>query len=219
MQKHPVLLLSILLGALLVLAACGGDEGYSTTFDEPEAWAVGADSDVEGAVVDGRYELLVKRPVGQHWTTAGVTLDDGIYQVETTQLEGNEDAGYGLVLRLNTSDSGDDFYLFEISSDGFAFIARCEDDCASRDGTIPLVGDGWFETPLIKTGLNQTNTLRVDAEGGNFIFFINGNEVGRASDSTLRRGDIGLMVETLGFPGVKVAFDNVSVEPIPSAEE
>jgi hypothetical protein len=211
-KKSVAILLVFLLAIFLV--ACSGSESYSTTFDEDGNWAVGSDGDVEGAVKDGRYEMLVKQPVGQFWTTAGENLSDGVYQVETTQLEGDLDAGYGMVYRLNTNDNQDSFYLFEISSDGYAFVARCENNCASRDETVNLIDEGWFTTPLIKQGLNETNVLRVKAEGGNMIFSINGSEVGRASDSELRNGDIGLMVETIGFPGIKVAFDNFTVDPL-----
>jgi hypothetical protein len=213
-SKKNSIAVSLALLCAILLAACSGSASYSTTFDENDNWAVGSDGDVDGAIVDGRYEMLVKQSVGQFWTTAGENLSDGIYQVETTQLEGDLDAGYGMVYRLNTNDNQDSFYLFEISSDGYAFIARCENNCASRDETINLIDQGWFTTPLINQGLNATNVLRVKAEGGNMIFSINGSEVGRASDSELRNGDIGLMVETIGFPGIKVAFDNFTVDPL-----
>ena len=46
------------------------------------------------------------------------------------------------------------------------------------------------------------------------IFFVNDQEVGRVTDNTLSRGDIGIMVETLGQGGVLVAFDNFTVTPL-----
>jgi hypothetical protein len=196
------------------MVACQQDKSYATTFDEVGNWAVDSDTEVEGTVNDGQYELLVKQPSGQFYTTAGENFGDGIYQVETTQIEGNPDAGYGMVMRLNSDDNGDSFYLFEISSDGFAWIGRCDNGCRSAADQVALVNDWWFETPLVKQGVGETNLLRVKAESGNMIFSINGTEVGRVTDSTLRQGDIGLLVETLGFPGVKVAFDNFTVEPL-----
>ena len=78
----------------------------------------------------------------------------------------------------------------------------------------PLVGEWWFESTAVQQGLNKTNVLRVQAEGGNMIFFVNDQEVGRVTDDAFRSGDVGLMVETLGLGGVQVQFDNVSVTPL-----
>jgi hypothetical protein len=44
-------------------------------------------------------------------------------------------------------------------------------------------------------------------------FYVNGIEVGRTSDGRLAEGDIAVAVETLGEPGVRVAFDNFKVTP------
>lgn len=211
--KHITFLLLVAL-LMVTAAACRHDTSYTTTFDEVGGWAVDSDTDVEGSVTNGRYELLVKQPSGQFYTTAGESFADGIYQVEATQVEGNLDAGYGMVFRLNSNDGSDSFYLFEISSDGYAWIGRCDNGCNTDADQVALVNEWWFETPLIKQGLGETNVLRVNAESGNMIFSINGTQVGRVTDDALRRGDIGLLVETLGFPNVKVAFDNFSVQPL-----
>jgi hypothetical protein len=58
------------------------------------------------------------------------------------------------------------------------------------------------------------NKLRVNVEGGNMIFYVNGQEVGRVTDNTFANGDIGVLVETLGLGGVHVQFDNFTVTPI-----
>lgn len=197
---------------LLFVAACARNEPYLATFDEAGAWAVGDELDVNGAIVDGRYELTVKASVGAFWTTANEQFSSGIYTVEATQTAGTLDAGYGMMFRVNNESNS--FYLFEISSDGFVWIGLCENACSNE--TI-LVGNnpaGWFESDAIVTGLGETNTLRVEAEQGNLIFFINDIEVGRRTDTTLAAGDIGLLVETLGIGDVTVAFDNFSVTPL-----
>jgi hypothetical protein len=134
--------------------------------------------------------------------------------VEATQLEGPLDNGYGMVFRANPDT--DDFYLFEVSGDGFVWIGRCSAGCEGE--VVPLVGDGWVESSAVRTGLNQTNTLRAQAEGGNLIFSVNGQEVGRVSDTTLSEGDIGLLVETLGEGGVRIGFDNFTVTPLDASE-
>lgn len=204
-------LLFVVLLLSLVLAACrGGDEAYLETFDAPGTWRVGDDADASGQVRNGVYDLLVTADDAIIWTTAGQDFGDGVYQVEATQVEGPLNNGFGLLFRLN--DNNDDFYLFKISGDGYVWIGRLRGGGAVE--SQPLIGDWWFESTAVQQGLNRTNTLRVEAEAGNMIFFVNNQEVGRVTDTAFRRGDIGLMVETLGLGGVRVHFDNVSVSPI-----
>jgi hypothetical protein len=103
-----------------------------------------------------------------------------------------------------------DFYLFKVSGDGYVWIGRYVD--GAEDGTI--IGSHWFESAAVKQGLNQTNRLRVHAESGNLIFYVNDNEVGRVTDNSFREGDVGLFAQSLGFGGVRVIFDNLSVNPL-----
>jgi hypothetical protein len=56
--------------------------------------------------------------------------------------------------------------------------------------------------------------LRVEAESGNMIFYVNGQEVGRVTDKTFQSGDIGLFAQSLGFGGVHIQFDNYAVTPL-----
>lgn len=198
---------------LLLLSACGllpVNGPYHETFDEAGQWGVGDDLNVEGQVENGVYDFLVKRDTGLFWATAPVTRGDGIYEVEATQVEGPLDNGYGMLFRFDPED--DDFYIFEVSGDGYVWIGRCAGGCS--EASLPLVGDGWIESAAVKQGLDQTNVLRVRAEGANLIFFVNGEEVGRVTDNTLDEGDVGMMVETLGQGGVRVRFDNFKVLPL-----
>lgn len=208
-------LFQLLLGAamlflLLLSAACGGNEPYTETFDDPGDWRVGSDSDVEGEVEDGVYDFLVKADDLTIWTTAGENFGDGVYEVEATQVEGPLNNGYGMLFRVD--DENDNFYLFKVSGDGFVWIGRYRD--GGEEEAEPLVGEWWFESEAVEQGLNVTNTLRVFAEDQNMIFYVNDQEVGRVSDGAFSSGDIGLMVETLGQGGVRVQFDNFTVEPI-----
>jgi hypothetical protein len=194
---------------IAVLAGCRSDQPYVETFDAPGSWRTGSDADAIGQVANGVYEMLVEADDVTIWTTAGQSFSDGMYQVEATQVDGPLNNGYGMVFRLN--DETDDFYLFKISGDGFVWIGRYQDGGTAVE---PMVGEWWFESPAIRQGLNQTNTLRVSAEGANLIFYVNDQEVGRVTDETFASGDIGLLVETLGLGGVKVQFDNFTVTPI-----
>ena len=208
MRKY-FLAISLLSLALLATAACGGQQPYLEPFDAPGDWRTGDDIDVEGDVRDGVFDMLVKADDMFIWTTAGQEFDDGIYEVEAMQVDGPLDNGYGMLFRVD--DETDDFYLFEISGDGFVWIGRYRDGGDSE--ITPIIGESWFESTAVRTGLNITNTLRVEAESANLIFYVNDQEVGRVTDDAFSKGDIGLMVRTLGAGGVRVQFDNFSVNP------
>lgn len=205
-QRNSIIILSLL---LLWLTACGGDKPYTETFDEPGTWRIGSDADATGQVTEGVYDMFVKADDVTIWTTAGETFSDGVYEVEATQVSGPLNNGFGMVFRLDNNK--DDFYLFKISGDGYVWIGRYRNGGAEAE---PLVGEWWFESPAVQRGLNQRNILRVEAEGGNLIFSVNGQEVGRVTDNAFTSGDIGLLVETLGLGDVQVQFDNFTVTPL-----
>ena len=207
-------LVGVWLLSIIVLAGCANDadRAYRETFDAPGNWRTGTDTDAEGVIDEGVFDFLVKADNLVTWTTAGESFTDGIYELEATQVEGSLNNGYGMLLRTN--DEQDNFYLFEISGDGYVWIGRYRR--GGEEEAEPLVGDWWFESDAVNQGLDNTNRLRVRVEGGNFIFFVNDIEVGRFSDDAFASGDIGLLVRTLGEGGVRVEFDNFNVTPLDS---
>jgi hypothetical protein len=202
--------IAVLLLLAIVLVGCGGNDTYVEMFDEPGTWSAGSDIDVDGDVRDGMYDLLVKADNLLIWASAGEQFGDGVYEVEATAVAGPVNNGFGMVFRLD--EDADNFYLFKISSDGFVWIGKLVN--GGLEENRPLVQDWWFESSAVKTGLNETNVLRVRAESGNMIFFVNDQEVGRVTDNSFRSGDIGVIAETLGLGGVQVHFDNFTVSPL-----
>lgn len=200
-----------LLALALLLVACGGYGSYETGFDERDGWGVGNTVEVEGMVADGAYRLRVDAERGIFWSTAGISAGDGTYVVEATQTAGPLDNGFGLMFMVDPEAL--DFYLFEISGDGYVWLGRCEGGC--EENQVILVDEGWFEAPAIKQGLNEMNRLRVEVKDGNMIFYVNGTEVGRGVDTAFTAGDVGVLVETLGEGGVEVEFDNFRYTPDP----
>lgn len=207
-----ITLLTFLLIALIGCSNDGADATLNETFDAVGSWRVGDDADAMGAVIDGVYRFDIKQESGSFWTTAGSTFANGVYEVDVVQRTGSVDAGYGMMFRVDDrEDQSDAFYLFEVSADGHVWIGRCLQGCSEQK---ILVNNWWFESPAVNKGLDQTNRLRVYAEYGNLIFYVNDQEVGRVTDYTLIEGDIGLYVETLGTGGVQVEFDNFTINPI-----
>lgn len=195
---------------ITVLAACDGPEPFHETFDEPGNWSSDNDSEVRGEVINGVYEFEVKADDLTTWTTAGLAFSDGWYEVEATQVSGPDNNLFGMVLRVDNET--DNFYAFQISGDGFVWIGRYHN--GGNIEATPIIGNWWFESPAIKQGSGLRNKLAVRAEAGNMIFYVNDQEVGRVTDNTFARGDIGLMVGSLGQGGVLVRFDNFKVTPL-----
>ncbi len=210
---HAVRLTLILaVAALFSLIGCSGGAGglpFVETFDEPDDWSTGEDAYSIGAVVDGVYDFTVLENDISRWAAAGRNFSDGVYEVEATPVEGPLDNGYGLLFRADPAAGN--FYLFKVSADGYVWIGRYKDGAEE----MTIIGDHWFESPAVLRGLDVTNVLRVQAEAGNMIFFVNGQEVGRVTDTTFAEGDVGVLVQTLGGGGVRVLFDNLSVRPLP----
>lgn len=215
LKLRPLHLIAIMAILGLVFALVGCQDGGSSalpfieTFDEPGNWGTGEDAYSAGTVVDGVYDFKVIDNDLSRWASAGMNFSDGIYELEATPVEGPLDNGYGLLFRANAEKG--DFYLFKVSADGYVWIGRYRD--GAEEAT--MIADHWFESPAVLRGLNVTNKLRVQAEAGNMIFYVNDQEVGRVTDNTFTNGDVGVLVQTLGGGGVRVLFDNLSVKPLP----
>ncbi len=212
-HRGPVrITLIVAVAALIGLIGCRGGTGglpFVETFDEPGAWGTGEDAFSIGVVADGVYDFTVLENDISRWASAGVNFSDGIYEVEATPVEGPLDNGYGLLFRADAAAG--DFYLFKVSADGYVWIGRYKGGAEE----VTIIGAHWFESPAVLRGLDVTNVLRVQAEAGNMIFYVNGQEVGRVTDTTFASGDVGVLVQTLGGGGVRVLFDNLSVQPLP----
>lgn len=205
---RPLILLMVF--AMIAMACSVFDSGpYEESFDAAGSWGTGASADVEGQVSEGVYEMLVESNHGIYLATAGERFADGAYELDATQIDGPLNNGYGMLFRVD--EESDSFYVFEVSGDGYVWIGYCTDLCESE--AVALVGGDWFRSPAVKMGLHETNNLKVIADGSRMTFFVNGLEVGRATDSRLAEGDVAVMVETLGEPGVRVVFDNFSHIP------
>ncbi len=198
-----------LLAAISLLVGCQEKGPYSTDFDEVGSWGTGATADVEGVVRNGVYDMFVTADSGLFWANADLRLGDGTYELSARAVEGPVDNGYGMMFMMDPETN--DFYLFEVSSDGFVWIGRCVGSCA--DDIVFLVGEGWFESPAVNQGLDQVNHLRVTTNRGTMRFFVNDQPVGEAFDNALVEGDIGLAVETYGLGEVRVLFDSFRFTP------
>ena len=195
-------------------AVPAGNVVYKTDFNRLGVWPDGIiedadDSRVTGAEIgisNGVYVFTAYSPDTFFWVTTGQSFGSAVYQVEATAVGGPLDNAFGMLFMAD--NRRDNFYRFEISSDGYMRLTRCDAGCNESDY---LVSDGWVTSNAIKQGLNQTNVLRVVAVDGRLVFYINNQEVAKANDATYTTGDIGLFVNSQSEGNVTIHFDNFYV--------
>ncbi len=196
--------LCVLAAALL---ACGAQNygPWTESFDEAGDWKLSADAAATVSVANGALRIHVFELGQVAWASAGRDYSDFRLTVEATQVSGPDDNEYGVLVRM----AGDQqFYVFSISGDGYARIARYS------DGTWNLLGSDWVESDAIHQGA-ATNVLEVEARGAMFVFSVNGTQVLQAEDAQLAKGDIGLYAGAFNEADVVIDFDNLEVEPLP----
>ncbi len=180
-----------------------GEILYSAAFLNGDIW-----KDIHSYHINqnGQRHITVSRPgsFSCHWPTKK-PFSDFVLDVETTVEGGPADNAYGVVLRQQ--NSGNEFYRFKISSDGYFGFDLCESG-VWKD-IVP-----WTKSDVINAG-KGSNQIRVVCQGSTFSYEVNGVKLGECTDSTLASGMAGLVVEALSQGGVKVAFGNFTIREIP----
>ncbi|MDX1523044.1 MAG: hypothetical protein R3264_15570, partial [Anaerolineae bacterium] len=133
---------------------------------------------------------------------ADVTVESELF-VEKTDSD-NGDFRYGLALRR----TNDNFYAFTISSrtDSWYILK------SSVDGLEVL--DEGSEDSIKGDGRANLNVLRVDAEGDEFIFYIDGRPVSILSDADYPEGEVGFFVENFDEPLAHIHFDTLKISEV-----
>jgi hypothetical protein len=172
-------------------------------------WDMWEDEDVSTNYVNGEYAVSVYTDYYMGWGNPepGIALRDYVIDVDIRQVEGPVDNNYGVLLRYQEDDEHEDFYWFQISSDGFHTV-----EMNYQDEWTTL--SEWEESDAINQGVGATNHLQVVSSGDEFSMFVNGVFLVTVSDNTLGAGNIALAAGALGEPGVVVHFDNVEVSAL-----
>jgi hypothetical protein len=135
------------------------------------------------------------------------------FQVQMTFLKyGKQFSGGGLVFRGDSATSK--YYVLEIFESGrYTFYSCAGNDCSHGIAGYPNQPE---VISSFHTGLNQTNTIAVVANGNTFTFYANGvSFAGPITDTTYTQGMIGFYAEggSEGGPGATtdVAYSNAKV--------
>jgi hypothetical protein len=129
------------------------------------------------------YHVIETLPNHYYFCTSLDTVGDFAFQVKMTITQGNHG---GIAFRVN-SDLGD-YYSFQISTDGAYGLTLVHNNTSSG---VKKLQQG--SSASIHTGLNQTNLVTVIAQGRDFFLYANKQFLAKVSDSTLNKGNIGLL--------------------------
>jgi hypothetical protein len=119
-------------------------------------------------------------------------------------LAGGLESSFGVFFRMV---SPEEFYRFDITGNGRYSVER-----HNANGTWSRFVEDWPLSDAIKQGYNETNLLRIYAEGPVVAVYANGELLHQFEDPTLTEGNIALSGGTFGQPGLSVSFDNLIVQ-------
>ncbi|MEM9775552.1 MAG: hypothetical protein AAF902_13305 [Chloroflexota bacterium] len=163
------------------------------------------------AFADGQYRLMSNVPNELFWTTAGVMLGPGVYEVDVMFNQSETGSGAGLTLLMHEEGENDQFLLYQIDPDGFVWIGLCQSGC---EIVMPLTGGGWYAVEAIDQSRGGTNRLKVFVKESELVAYVNDVEVGYVFDWRISGvGDVGLLVESGEVGNVSADFDNFSWQP------
>jgi hypothetical protein len=213
-MKSKLLLLSFL--TLFITTACtsGGSKSnpaaptaftplpFVDNFDNPASgWKTSADTAIQIKYQNSALQFVIDDINQIAWSTPNQKFGDFTLDVDTTQLDGPDDNGYGIIVRYVDDRN---FYRLDISGDGYY------DAMKFKDGKWIKLQD-WAESTAIHQGAT-TNHLRVNAQSNRFTFTVNDQVVYTFTDDDFRQGDIGLSAGTFfDHAGVRISFDNLQV--------
>ncbi|MCA9980591.1 MAG: hypothetical protein KDD89_07160 [Anaerolineales bacterium] len=188
-----------------------GRVNYLENFSEADEWGTGSitaeDDDTvieaEAIVNDGAFDFTVHASESLFWSTASENFEDGVYEVRATAVDGPLDNGFGMIFMFD--NDRDNFYMFEVSSDGYVWVGRYEQGGEVIDAFLE---DGWLQSGAVNQGLNASNLLRVEVDNGQMTFYVNDQRVASATDTSFSGGNIGVFVETFSEGGARVLFDD-----------
>ena len=113
-------------------------------------------------------------------------------------------------LAVRSSSDGQDFYFMGITCDGQWGFFRMEPDV-----NIIKISDYKPAEPL-NSGTNVQHRVGIWMSGSSFTFYIDGKQVGSASDSTLSSaGFIGFLIAHTNTPGFTVLVDKLQYWNVP----
>jgi hypothetical protein len=166
-------------------------DNYFIGYHEPEYYHV--------EITGPNYKTTVFEPQKRSFNDFTVELQV-LTVSKKTAAEGN--FRYGIAFRR----AGDQYYAFTISPRTQKWFVL-----KNSPSGIEVLIEGTDESIH---ELDQDDTLRVDAQGSNFLFHINDQLVGQASDPEYASGEIGFYVESFDSTNTHIHFDKLIIRDV-----
>ena len=166
-------------------------DNYFIGYHEPEYYHI--------EVTSPNYKTTVFEPQKKSFNDFTVELQVLTVSKKTAAAG---DFRYGLAFRR----SGDQYYAFTISPRTKKWFVL-----KSSPSGITVLTEGTDENIH---ELDNDDTLRVDAQGPNFLFHINDELVGQATDPDYAGGEVGFYVESFDVPSVHIHFDKLTIRDL-----
>ena len=158
---------------------------------------------------DGFLNMTARANANWHnwWVSSPVLLN--AYVEATIQMSNCSGADrFGLIVRSTTG--GQNFYFLSITCDGRWGFFRMAEDVEIE--TIL----GYQSSDAINEGLREPHRIGIWMEGNNFNIYINGEQVGTATDPQLdEAGMTGFMIVFANTPGFTVQVDQLRYWNLP----
>lgn len=143
-----------------------------------------------------------------YWASPGLESQlpgDVRVEVDATKNGGPDENDFGIICRYTTTNDSASFYQFMLTSDGYAGIVL-----VTNGNQNMISSDKLQPSDAIKTGA-ASNHIRADCVGTTLTLYANGQQVATATDTSLTKGDVGLIAGTYQEPGTDIFFDNFVV--------
>lgn len=204
-----------LLAGLLVLAFATLACGLPTTSDSNvlfqddfsdtgSGWYTSSDSDGLMDYSNGVFDMQVYTSDLLLFTTANQNLQsDVVIDVDTFKAGGPDDNAFGVICRYVDPDN---FYFFIISSDGYAGVAKYE-----NNELYVITESGQMDYTEVITQGASSNHITASCIGSTLTLTVNGTQLYSITDTSFSRGDVGFVAKSFSIGGVDINFDNLVV--------
>lgn len=156
-------------------------------------------SDSQCFFADGAYHAYPGRASGSVLCVAPAgRFADFDLHVTAQEVTGPLNYPYGLAFRRSSAGN---FYIFGMDGDGLSWFGRY------ANGYYQQLSPYWATSPCLH-GLQAACTLRVVARGSRFTFYVQGAQVGAATDRSYANGMVGVFS---GYSQVDAAFTDFGI--------
>jgi len=141
------------------------------------------------------------------WYVSSPKLKNAYVEATILMVNGSGLDRFGLAVR--SSNDGQQFYFLSITADGQWGFFRMENDVNMNDVNINEI-KGYQSAEQLNDIVGTPHRVGIWMEGNAYTFYIDGEEIGSASDNTLmQKGYTGFLIAFDDTPGFTVRVDQL----------